>query len=101
MHELFELGKHLGVGPVGAAVVIDDEGIVGWVIRRVTLRWSTGYIDWRMSLLVVRGAFFMGSLETSDEEFAREGNVDVHVTVHGVFTQQINTEFFACFCETP
>ena len=48
-----------------------------------------------MGLLV--GVFRAGILvfESADKEFARAGNVEVDITVHGVLAQHVNAEFLA------
>ena len=43
----------------------------------------------------------MRRLEPPDEEFAREGNIDVHVAMHSMLAQQIDSKFFARLCEAP
>ena len=39
-------------------------------------------------------------LVTADKEFAREGDIARHITVHGVFAQQVNPEFLASLGES-
>ena len=39
--------------------------------------------------------------QSADEKLAAERNVDVHVAVHGVLTQQVDSEFFPGLCESP
>ena len=43
----------------------------------------------------------MWVFEATDEKLAAEGNVHVHVTVHGVFRQQVDAELLARFREAP
>ena len=95
--ELPEQGQHLGVGPVGPAVVVDEQLVVGGFGGDLGQDVFVG-VD-HGDLGVVRGPLAMAMLATTEEELAGVGNVDGHVAVHGVFAQQIDAELLACFRE--
>lgn len=73
------------MGPVGAAVVVYEEFVAGRVAGRVVFGGPASDRVWGVGLLMLVVGGFVGVLETADEEFAGEGDVDVHVAVHGVF----------------
>ena len=58
-------------------------------------------VDWRVCGLIIGRASLVRRLEPSDEKFAGKGNVDVHVAVHCMLAQQVNSKLFARFCEAP
>ena len=84
---------------VGAAVVVNHQLVILRIFGRRGIWWSTWKIGIRMRFLIGRIGGFFRVLETSDEEFAGACNVNVHVAVHSMFRQEVDTKFFASFCE--
>ena len=85
------MGQKIGIGAVGAGVVVDEE-VVG-----------AGVFGCIMVVVVVVGGRGVGKggFETTDEEFAGEGDVDADVAVHGVFGEEVDAELLAGFREAP
>lgn len=88
-------------GSVGAAIVIDDKLIARRVTGRFVFGWFVGYLIGGVGFLVLVVGGFVWMFETADEEFAGKGNVDIYIAVHGVFREEVNTEFLAGFGEAP
>lgn len=108
LEELAQLREQLGVGPVGAGVVVDDEFVVSWVLGWVVVggpavdvvRWVRFRVVWESAFAVAVVGFevlvrLVRVLEPADEEFAGEGDVEVYVAVHGVLGQHVDAEFLA------
>ncbi|KAG7114513.1 hypothetical protein HYQ46_011317 [Verticillium longisporum] len=92
--------QHRLVGPVRARVVVDDELVVCRVVGRGLGRWTPGNVFRGMRVLRGLGVRrSRWSVEATDEEFARAGNVGRDIAVHCVLAQHVDTEFAACLGE--
>ena len=99
MQELLKQGEKLSIGPVGAGVVVDNELVVCRVLGRLFV-WGPALDLCRwMRFLFFR--VFPGVLEAADKELAGPGDVNAHVTMHGVFREEVDAELFAGFGEAP
>ena len=101
LHKRFEFVEVNGGGAVGAAVVVDDEAVVCWILRRVIVRGPAAEISRGVSLLVERVFPFVGGFKAADEEFAGVGDVVADIAVHGVFGEKVDAKLLAGFGEAP
>jgi hypothetical protein len=101
LEESFEVWKNVFIRPIGARVVVDDELIIGGVLRWTFVRRSSRQITLGMSFLIrLRIIIGVWPLQATDNELSRASDVVLYIRMHVVLAQHVDPEFLPGFGET-